>query len=82
MLFRKLTAALPFLKKEKLSEKELEEAVKNLNREGIIDALKSSGQDPQELADMVLVAFDESVKIARERYESLTKQVVEYLNKV
>lgn len=81
LMFKKLTTTFSFLKKEKLDQKDFEDAVKDLKRQGIYDALKSSGQDPQEIADMALIAFDDSIKKARERYEASLKQMVEYYNK-
>mgnify|MGYP001175559365 CR=1 FL=1 len=78
MMFKKLTTVFSFLRKEKLETKDLEEAVKDLKRQGLYDAMKKSAQDPQEIADMALVAFDYSVKQARERYAASIKQMVEY----
>ena len=69
-IFRKLTSAFPLLRKEKLDKKDLETSLKILEREGQLAALKSSNQDPQELADICLEAFDESVKTMRERLKS------------
>lgn len=79
IMFRKLTSALSFLKKEKLDAKDLESAVRELERTGIIDALKQTEQDPKELVEMSLIAFDESVKKARERYAGLLNQMANHL---
>jgi stress response protein SCP2 len=78
-MFRKLTTTFSFLKKESLDQKEMEDTIKELKRGGMWDALKDSGQDPQEIADMALIAFDESYKKARERYVAYSKQIVEHL---
>lgn len=80
-MFKKLTTVFSFLRKERLQEKDLEEALKIYKKEGYFDALKNSGQDPKEIADMALLAFDESVKKARERFESSLNQMVEYVQK-
>jgi len=81
MMFKKLTAAFSFLRKEKLEEKDLEEMLRIYKKEGYVDAIKESGQDPKEIADMALEAFDASVKKARERFENLLTQTADYMKK-
>lgn len=82
VMFRKLTSAFPTLKKEKLTGSDIEESLKSLKREGMLDALKTSGQDPKEIAVLTLNAFDHSVKIMRERLESSIKQMSEEIMKI
>ena len=81
MMFKKLTTVLPILKKEKLTEEDIKDSIKSLSKEGILSALKKSRQDPKELADMGLIAFDESVKLIRERYKTTLDQMVIELKK-
>lgn len=81
MMFKKLTTVFPFLKKEKLTEEDVKDALKSLSRDGILSAIKNSEQDPQELADMGLVAFDESIKTIRERYKAGLDLMVAELKK-
>lgn len=80
-LFRKITSAFSFLRKEKLNEKDLADAMRELDRGGLISALRKSKQNPDEVVEMTLIAFDESTKLARTRLENLGKQLVEHYKK-
>ena len=81
MMFKKLTTTFAFLKKEKLTQEDFKDSLKSLSRDGILSAMKNSGQDPQELADMGLIAFDESIKTIRERYKAMLDLMVAELKK-
>lgn len=76
VMFKKLTTAIPSLKKETLEQKDLEEIIQGLKKEGIYQALKESGQDPAVLAEITLTAFDEGIKTMRERLEKSLDAVV------
>ncbi len=81
MMFKKLTTVFPFLRKEKLTENDLKDAVKDLERQGLIDALKKGEQDPKELAEMALIAFDDASKKARERMVAALNQIADHIAK-
>lgn len=81
MMFKKLTTVFPMLKKEKLDENDVKSVLKDLSRDGLIDALKNSDQDPKELVGITLEAFDESVKKIRERLVSATDLIVVEIGK-
>jgi|GEM_PF-6917671 len=79
MMFKKLTTVFPLLKKEKIEDEETKQSLKAMEKDGILSALKDSDQDPQELADMAIEAFDHSLGKIRERFEIImTLMVAEY----
>lgn len=80
-VFRKLTAAFPELKKEKLEDADLSRILKDLSKGGLLEALKESEQDPKELKEMVLAAFDENFNLLRKRLDSFTTIVADALEK-
>lgn len=80
-VFKKLTTVFSFLRKDELTNKDLQEILKGLNQNGLINAIENSGQDPKELAEMTLIAFDKAVKDARERLLKTSDQMVKFIQK-
>lgn len=78
MMFKKLTTAFPVLRKKKLNGRDLEENWKTMVRSGLAEALKESNQDPEKIAEMALIAFDQSVKEARSRLQSFLGVMVKF----
>lgn len=81
MMLQKLTTVFPFLRKERLSEDDLKDRIRALKKDGLVEAIRKSGQDPEEIIEMTLVAFDEAVKKIRINLKSALDQTVEYMKK-
>jgi muramoyltetrapeptide carboxypeptidase LdcA involved in peptidoglycan recycling len=81
LLFKKIATSFPFLEKDKIEEEEMEKMLTSLEKEGILQAIIKSEQDPKELVEMALVAFDDATQKSRERLKSLLDQSAERISK-
>lgn len=70
-LQKKLTAGFSQLRKDSLSEKDIEDFKKGLKQSGFLDALKETGQDPDEIKEIFIEAFNETI-------QALTKKVKDF----
>jgi uncharacterized protein YcgL (UPF0745 family) len=74
-LFKKLVTALPFLRKEELKNEDLEEIIRMMRKEGYFKALRVSGQDKDELKQIVLESFETASSRLKERFEKSVETI-------
>lgn len=74
-LFRKMTNALPFLRKEELKNEDLEEIVKMMRKEGYFKALRVSGQDKEEIKQILIESFETASNRLKERFEKSVETI-------
>jgi len=81
IMLDRLTTSLSFLRKEKMSDEALEGAERSLKRNDIFNAFKNSCQDPEEIKQMALNAFDEATTKMRANLASVWDQIIPRLSK-
>ncbi len=59
---------MPLLRKEKLTEEDMKETLRNLKKQGIMEALATSGQDPDEVGEISKNAMKVALQIIEKRF--------------
>ncbi|OGI72039.1 hypothetical protein A3J61_01525 [Candidatus Nomurabacteria bacterium RIFCSPHIGHO2_02_FULL_38_15] len=70
-LLRKATAAMPMLRHENLSEKDVSELLREFDRSGdfsMIKAMIETGQDPKEIKEIAIGAIENISIVLKERF--------------
>ncbi len=88
MLWKKMTTALPFIRESRspeMQKKDIEDFIKQMNRDGYVDAYKESGQDPEELVNLLKESFKELLpeleKLLFERIDSALEELKKEISK-